>query len=172
MICVYLGILYGGMESSDEPEGILGAWNATDLSLIRYKVTPQHKMPWVAVDQSTRLAYSAVWNDCCDLQIYNIDTFDYVGKLTAVNGLPREIQGAAFYEGNLYLSVNGNCSIYQLNMQTNETSFVLSDEPYDHHEMEMEGLTFWDLRSQGLGVMHMYGNFEQLREKSIHSFDP
>jgi hypothetical protein len=170
-IDVFEGVIYGGMESNDVYEGILGAWNATDLSLIRYQVTPQHKMPWVAVDPSTRLIYSAVWNDCCSLQIYNLDTFAFVGDLKPVNGLPREIQGAAFYEGNLYLSVNGNCSVYQLNMQTNETSFVLSDE-YDHHEMEMEGLTFWDLRSRGLGVMHLYGNFETVREKGIHNFEP
>lgn len=169
---ILLGAIYGGLESSEVSEGIIAAWNTSDLSLIKYKVTSQHKMPWVAVNPKTRLLYSAVWNDCCNLQVYNVDTFDFVGTLTAVNGLPAEIQGAAFFEDDLYLAVNGNCSIYKLNMQTNETSFVLSDEPYDHHEMEMEGVTFWDLRSRGLGVMHLYGNFETLREKSIHSFDP
>eukprot|EP00599_Poterioochromonas_sp_BG-1_P003664 CAMPEP_0173148778 /NCGR_PEP_ID=MMETSP1105-20130129/9930_1 /TAXON_ID=2985 /ORGANISM="Ochromonas sp., Strain BG-1" /LENGTH=196 /DNA_ID=CAMNT_0014063513 /DNA_START=207 /DNA_END=797 /DNA_ORIENTATION=+ len=171
-IDVFEGVIYGGLESSEVSEGIIAAWNTSDLSLIKYKLTSQHKMPWVAVNPKTRLLYSAVWNDCCNLQVYSVDTFDFVGTLTAVNGLPAEIQGAAFFEDDLYLAVNGNCSIYKLNMQTNETSFVLSDEPYDHHEMEMEGLTFWDLRSRGLGVMHMYGNFETLREKSIHSFNP
>jgi hypothetical protein len=159
------------MESSDVSEGIIGAWNTSDLSLIRYSVTRQHKMPWVAVDQKTRLLYSAVWNDCCNLQIYNVDTFAFVGVLTAVNGLPKEIQGAAFYQDNLYLSVNGNYSVYMLNMQTNETSYVVSDDPL-YSIYEMEGLTFWDLTARGLGVMHLYGNFDTVKEKSIHNFDP
>jgi hypothetical protein len=126
----------------------------------------------VAVDPSTRILYSAVWNDCCDLQMYNADTFDYLGKLTAPDGLPREIQGAAFYENDLYLAVNGNCSIYQMNLITKEINFVLSDLPYKKHIYEMEGLTFWDLREKGLGVMHMYGNFETLLEKAIRSYTP
>jgi hypothetical protein len=36
----------------------------------------------------------------------------------------------------------------------------------------MEGLTFWDLRDQNLGVMHMFGNFMQLKEKCLRSYSP
>lgn len=40
------GIIYGGMETSDHNPGILGAWNATDLSIIKYVYTEQDGMPW------------------------------------------------------------------------------------------------------------------------------
>ncbi len=99
-------MIYGGLESSNENQGILAAWNASDLSILRYTETTQDGMPWVAVDPATRTLYSAVWNDCCNLQTYDVDTFQFKETITAVNGLPREIQGAAFYENELYLSVN------------------------------------------------------------------
>jgi hypothetical protein len=35
----------------------------------------------------------------------------------------------------------------------------------------MEGITFWDLRDKGLGVMHLFGNFMQAKEKAIHNYD-
>ena len=40
------GIVYGGMETSDSNPGIIGAWNATDLSIIKYVYTEQKGMPW------------------------------------------------------------------------------------------------------------------------------
>ena len=40
------GIVYGGMETSDSDVGILGAWNATDLTIIKYVFTEQEGMPW------------------------------------------------------------------------------------------------------------------------------
>lgn len=42
---------------------------------------------------------------------------------------------------------------------------------YPNHEYEMEGLDFWDLTDRGLGVMHMYGNFMQVKEKAIHHYE-
>lgn len=169
---LFAGIIYGGFESSTESIGILAKWNATDLSFIGYTETTQNGMPWVAIDPATRLLYSAVWNDCCSLQVYNVDTFEHVGVVTAPAGLPKEIQGGAFYQNDIYLAVNGNCSIYQMNVATGDISFVLSDMPYQKHIYEMEGLTFWDLTSKGLGVMHMYGNFEKVLEKGIRSYKP
>ena len=51
------GVIYGGVEGGGN--GVLCAWNATDLSFIKYLKTPQGDMPWVAVDNSSRLIYSA-----------------------------------------------------------------------------------------------------------------
>lgn len=66
-----------------------------------------------------------------------------------------EIQGAAFYEGDMYVSVNGNVSVYKINVTTGAVEFVLSDEYIEKHSYEMEGLTFWDLEQDGLGTMHL-----------------
>ena len=55
----------------------------------------------------------------------------------------------------LYLAVNGNCSVYRLDVHSGEVSLVLSDTYAKRpHEYEMEGITFWDLRKtdgQNLG---------------------
>jgi hypothetical protein len=77
--------------------------------------------------------------------------------------------------GFLYLSVNGNCSVYKVDVHSGDVSFVLSDD-YEKrpHEYEMEGITFWDLRDHkpDFGVMHMFGNFMTVKEKGIRSFTP
>jgi len=165
-------VIYGGIEpkKNDNP-GVLAKWSTADLSLISYKVTTQSGMPWVAVNVDSRLLYSAVWNSAHDLTVYDMDTFESKGFFTVPAGLPKEIQGGSFYKGDLYLAVNGNCSVWKIDMKTADITRVLSDLPYKHHTYEMEGIDFWDLSSEGLGVMHLIGNF-QSEYKTIRSFLP
>lgn len=174
------GIIYGGIEKSGhEPNGIIAAWNTSDFSMIKYKVTTQDGMPWIAVDYVNKLLYSCVWNED-QLQVYDLDTFDLVKQVDLVPssssslGTPKEIQGGAFYKNDLYITSNKNCSIWKIDVNTGITSFVLSDELYKYHEYEMEGITFFEndeLQSNGYGVMMIYGNFMSIR-KSLHTFSP
>ncbi len=170
------GLIIGGIEAK-EGNGVLASWNTTDLSLIKYKVTEQSDMPWVAIDKTTRQIYSCVWGDQNQLQIYDLDTFDFIGTLpvdTANNSplLPKEIQGGAFYEGELYLCTNVEDGIWKINITTGKVEFVFSDPIFDKYAYEMEGMDFWDLKDKGLGVMHVFGNFMKVTEKSIKSYNP
>lgn len=118
--------------------GILATWNTSDLQLIRYRVTEQKDMPWVALKTDTRKIYSAIWGDTDKLQIYDMDTFEFVGTHDMLPGvlLPKEIQGGAFYEGELYLATNIDDAVWKLNLESGELVQVLSDV-YDHHEYEV-----------------------------------
>ena len=144
---------------------------------MKYRVTEQRDMPWVAVDRATRLIYSAVWNDQQQLQVYDLDSFSFV-KTLPVNTddnsplLPKEIQGGAFYEGELYLCTNIDDGIWKMNLQSGKVLFVLSDPIFENFAYEMEGIDFWDLRHKGLGVMHVFGNFMTMRKKSVKNYDP
>jgi hypothetical protein len=167
------GIIYGGIEGGDST-GYLAKWNATDLSYISATQTELPGVPWVAVDYEKREIYAAKWNDCCEFSIYSIDDFQFLRTLT-VKDMPSEIQGSAFYNGDLYVSSNINVSVYKIDVTTGETSFVLSDDYIEKHLYEMEGLTFWDLESEGygsegLGTMHLFGNFMEVKEKAIRNF--
>lgn len=166
------GIIYGGLEAKNG-NGALAMWNTSNLQMIKYKITEDPDMPWVAIDPSTRKLYSCKWGDTDHLRVYNLDTFESLGTHDMLPGvqLPKEIQGGAFYEGELYLATNLEDAVWKLNLQTGSLDKVLTDG-YPTHLYEMEGLTFWDLREKGLGVMHMYGNFMQVREKSVRSFSP
>ena len=170
------GYIFGGIEKKKgDGFGVLAKWSTKDLSLVSYAFTEQDGAPWVAVNSQTRKIYSNEWHNRENLTVYDMDTFKYEGVLTVPGGLPDEIQGGAFYKGDLYLAVNGNCSVWKLNMQTTEVTRVLSDLPnykFYKHQYEMEGIDFWDLSEQGLGVLHLYGNFMALEEKSIRSFSP
>lgn len=170
------GIIYGGLEAKDGAVmSALIAWNGTDLSMVRYKVTNvTHHMPWVAIDPASRLIYSAIWNAENEFQVYDLETFEWVGVLKTATTLPGEIQGGAFYEGFLYLACNGADNVFRVDVVTGLIELVLSDA-YDRNiypAYEMEGLDFWDLRSRGLGMMHLFGNFMEFKEKSIHNYDP
>ena len=174
------GIMYIGIEKSGhQPNGIIAALNTSDFSMIRYKVTTQQGMPWVAVDYNNKLVYSAVWN-ADQLQVYDLDTFDFVKQVDLIPfdqaiGTPKEIQGAAFYQSYLYITSNTNCSVWKVDVNTGVTTFVLSDEyNRDKLQMEMEGITFFEneeLQSNGYGLMMIYGNFMSFR-KSLHTFIP
>jgi hypothetical protein len=131
------GIIYGGMEAKNG-NGILAMWNTSDLTMIRYRVTEQKDMPWVALNTDTRRIYSAIWGDTDRLQMYDLDTFEFVGTHDMLPGvlLPKEIQGGAFYEGELYFATNIDDAVWKLNLTSGELVNVLSDV-YDHHEYEV-----------------------------------
>ena len=122
--------------------------------------------------------YSCVWN-AESLQIYDLDTFEFVKQLDLIPsdvslGIPKEIQGAAFYKNDLFITSNTNCSVWRIDINTGVTTFVLSDDTYKFHEYEMEGITFFEneeLQNNGYGVMMIFGNFMSL-QKSLHTFNP
>ena len=161
----------GGLEGG--PEGLLAKWNASDLSLLRTAPTNMSGVPWLAIDYNNRNIYTAEWNECCALNIFNVDSLEFVGKYTMPQGaeLPKEIQGGAFFESDLYLATNSGDKVYKLILSTGLIDVVLSDK-YNHHDYEMEGITFWNLEDIGYGTMHIFGNFMQLRKKAIHSYTP
>lgn len=65
----------------------------------------------------------------------------------------------------LYLAVNGNCSVYRLDVRSGEVALVLSDTYARRpHEYEMEGITFWDLRKTG---GHDLGEREREKEACL-----
>ena len=179
------GVLYGGIEGGEK--GVLAKWNTSTLDIISYKfIDEQSDVPWVTVNPNTGLLYSATWSNVDSVHVYDTKTFEHVDIITIQNNdvYPKEIQGASFYEDYLYVATNINDGIFKLNITTGLAEFVLNDDGNylpDNYYYEMEGLTFWDLRSttttgvnnnKGYGVMHMYGNFMNARKKSIHSFDP
>lgn len=181
------GILYGGIENG--PEGLLGQWNTSNLQLISTTATKMKGVPWVAVEPNSRVLYTAEWNECCKLNMYDIDnnlqflgTYDMPSDLE----LPKEVQGGAFYENDLYLCINANDEVWKLELKTGSLTLELSDA-YKKHDYEMEGITFWDLSngnvvvgdsSSGggsaldLGLLHIFGNFMSLREKSLRNYKP
>lgn len=173
---VFNNIIYGGMEG-DNPNALLGKWNATTLELIEYKkINNQNGAPWVTVNPDLQLVYSANWNDINNINVFNINTLEYMNNITINNPdiYPKEIQGASFYKGDLYVATNIKDSIFKIDIKTGICEFAFSDDQnyiIDKYYYEMEGLTFWDLYNTGKGVAHVYGNFMNIREKAIHSFE-
>ena len=180
-------IIYGGIEYSSTSIGYLAAWNAETLEIIRYAKTEQQGMPWVAIDTTERLIYSTHWNDRTALQVYNLDTFEFIRSISyldqyGVGTLPGEIQGAAFMPNvynKLYVAVNGNCSVYSVDLyhegRNDGTRIVevLRDDNRKKWNYEMEGITFYKPPApfSDTGFMHLFGNFEGLKDKVLYGFN-
>ena len=141
--------------------------------MLNYTVTDQEGMPGGAVSTDGSKLYSTHWNEKGFINVYNAADFTFLSQImTSSTQLPGEIQGAAFWElepSYLYLLSNGPY-VHRMNIDSGDVEFVLQDDQYAHHVYEAEGITFMDLERDGLGTMHVYGNFETLEEKSIHNF--
>ena len=166
------GIIYGGIEG--DGNALMASWNTSDLQMIKYVESSFSGLPWVAIEPTTKELYSAQWNEPHNIQVFDGETFEfkrnlYIGNDTAT--LPGEIQGGAFFEGELYVCSNAQDAVWKINLDTLSMEFVLADD-YKNHEYEMEGIDFFDLTDKGLGVMHLYGNFMQLKEKALHNYKP
>ena len=167
------GYIYAGLEWSSTSPGILAVYDSTTLKMLKYAVTDQEGMPWVAVSVDGTKLYSTHWNEKSFINVYNATDFSILSQIkTDPTQLPGEIQGAAFWEREpkyLYLLSNGPY-VHRVNIDTGDVEFVLEDNEYAHHVYEAEGITFMDLEDRGLGTMHLFGNFQTLEEKSIHNF--
>ena len=88
------GIIYSGIEGGSGG-AYLAAWNATDLSVMKFKITTMSGMPWVACDVKTRTAWASEWNEDRTFKRFNIDTFEAEEDYVMPDGvvLPSEIQG-------------------------------------------------------------------------------
>jgi hypothetical protein len=177
------GLLYGGIEGGNNENGknaYLATYNTTDLSIVSYKEISQDGAPWVCIDPAQRNVFSSPWNEKRQINVYDMDTLEAKGVYTTPEGLelPGEIQGAAMYENELYLAVNGDCAVYKYNIYgTDDASMTLTLQfsGCTNKVFEMEGLSFWDLRQEkphSMGLMHLYGNFDSFKEKGIHSYEP
>jgi hypothetical protein len=71
----------------------------------------------------------------------------------------------------LYVCTNKNVEVWKIDLVSVNLTLELSDS-FRNHDYEMEGLDFWDLTEKGLGVMHMFGNFMQVKEKSLRNYKP
>jgi hypothetical protein len=153
------GLLYFPLEEPTytNPAIFVYKLTATSIEFVTYKShnTQQH-MPWVAMDPDTHLLYSSNYDNVTTLQVYNED-LNYVTDL-AIDAVLEKVQGGAFYEGFLYLGVNGQDTVYSVDTQTGHVSIaVVQTGENQDVEYEFEGLTFLDLREKGMGLMHNTG---------------
>ena len=88
---------------------VLAAYNPTTLELARYSYTPQDHMPWVAVDKEGRL-YTSEYSPVDEVLMYRAEDIGEGGhaepiRKVRLNRTLDGVQGGAFYDGKLYLSV-------------------------------------------------------------------
>lgn len=143
----YNGFVYAGLEDSkvwDYP--IVGVFDADTLELVEYYIMDAEKitrgLPWVCVDGETGLLY------CTDhsknptkLLVYDTANEMSFVKEVALSESPYAIQGAEFYNGEIYAATNDDTqSVYKINPENGKT-----EKLFDRNltsGSEGEGMTF------------------------------
>ncbi len=143
----YNGFVYAGLEDSkvwDYP--IVGVFDADTLELVEYYIMDAEKitrgLPWICVDAETGLLY------CTDhsknptkLLVYDTaDEMSFV-KEVALSESPYAIQGAEFYNGELYAATNDDTqAVYKINPENGGVSKLFDRNLTSGSEGE--GMTF------------------------------
>lgn len=148
------GLLYAPIEDGDEvAPPVIALFDAQTLAFTgNYFPLPRELqaegVPWVAVDPARGLAYAAPWNPTPALNIYDLDTFAYIGSLPLSVTLGR-IQGAKVFNGALYAAADDSYhTVYRIDLASGEVMelFHLLDLPGvdpDDPWLETEGLAFY-----------------------------
>lgn len=164
------GLLYLPLEEPTytRPAIFVYKLTASSIEFVTYKSqTAQAHMPWVAMNADTRLLYSSDYDNVSTIQIYNAD-LDFVEDLK-IDSVLDKVQGGSFYEGLLYLGVNGGDTVYSVDVSTGAvTTALVQTEPGSGDEYEFEGITFWDLRHKGMGLMHNTGTMDGIGRAISH----
>lgn len=143
----YNGFVYAGLEDSkvwDYP--IVGVFDADTLELVEYYIMDAELitrgLPWICVDAETGYLY------CTDhsknptkLLVYDTaDKMSFV-KEVALSESPYAIQGAEFYNGELYAATNDDTqAVYKINPESGNVSKLFDRNLTSGSEGE--GMTF------------------------------
>ena len=143
----YNGYIYAGLEDSkvwDYP--IVGIFDAVTLELVEYYILDAELitrgLPWVCVNPDNGYLY------CTDhsknptkLLVYDTSkNMEFVKEITLAES-PYAIQGAEFFDGELYAATNDDTqAIYKINPDTGATEKVLDRNLTSGSEGE--GMTF------------------------------
>ncbi len=143
----YNGYIYAGLEDSkvwDYP--IVGVFDAVTLELVEYYILDAELitrgLPWVCVNPDNGYLY------CTDhsknptkLLVYDTSkNMEFVKEITLAES-PYAIQGAEFFDGELYAATNDDTqAIYKINPDTGATEKVLDRNLTSGSEGE--GMTF------------------------------
>jgi hypothetical protein len=157
------GMVYYAVEEPTKTKPSIFVYNLTTNGLIFIKEksqTIQSHMPWVALDEVSGLLYSSEYDAVDQLRVYTAHSLDYLYTLPLMGQAAPldQVQGGAFYQGKLYLGVNGGDSVYEVNVTTGAMELSIRQVAEGNKEYEFEGLTFLNLRHEGKGMMHNTGN--------------
>jgi hypothetical protein len=120
-------------------------------------------VPWVAVDGSKNLAYTAEWNNAVRLNVYRLSDFSPIGYIPLQRPLSR-LQGAKVRGDFLYAaSDNGTKSIYKISLLDGSVTEPLQlaqwHDMQDDQEHELEGLSFRTTPTgETLNVLMVHGS--------------
>ncbi|MEN3294064.1 MAG: hypothetical protein V7642_3317 [Burkholderiales bacterium] len=120
-------------------------------------------VPWVAVDGSKNLAYTAEWNNAVRLNVYRLSDFSPIGYIPLQRPLSR-LQGAKVRGDFLYAaSDNSTKSIYKISLLDGSVTEPLQlaqwHDMRDDQEHELEGLSFRTTPTgETLNVLMVHGS--------------
>ena len=128
------GYVYAAIEDGpDYNNSFIALYDAETLKFTGKYYELPHELhlegvPWCEVDEENGYLYTAEWSNAVVLNVFDLETLEFVKTIPLSEPVDR-IQGAALYDGKLYLSCdeeNDSKRILSLDVKTGEvkTAFI------------------------------------------------
>lgn len=161
-ISYYNGYIYASLEGKPYDRSFIILFNANDLSYSgKYFELPKENhpdgVPWIACDAANGCFYTGAWNNAARLNVYDIETGEFIRYLD-LNGTLNRIQGAEVFDGILYTSSDDAKDIknvYAVDLATGDINLAFTRNiSKDVDGIEAEGMTI-TLDGEGNLVFHV-----------------
>lgn len=146
----YDGKLYVPCEDGETYQApAIAVYDADTLEYINYFSLPVEKhidgVPWVCVDGPNNLAFSSIYDNVTEINVYALDRFVLL-RTVPMSRMIRSIQGARMFEGSMYMVADATApdtgySVYKMNMESGDIQTVAG---LPTGSREIESLAFTD----------------------------
>ncbi len=137
-ISVYGDTVYAAIEDSKVwQHPVIALYDAKTLEFTGtyYELSPErhkHGVPWVAVDGERGVLYAADWNNLTGVNIYSLDTMEYLGVFTYSQEI-KKVQGGECLNGTLYLGTNDmKRAVYAVDIATGTAEKLFDRIAYEY----------------------------------------
>ncbi len=137
-ISVYGDTVYAAIEDSKVwQHPVIALYDAKTLEFTGtyYELSPErhkHGVPWVAVDGERGVLYAADWNNPTGVNIYSLDTMEYLGVFTYSQEI-KNVQGGECLNGTLYLGTNDmKRAVYAVDIATGTAEKLFDRIAYEY----------------------------------------
>ena len=147
--CTYFeNKLYVAVEDKEAAHPCIAVFSAENLEftgeyrMLGPEIQPNGNLPWCAADKENRLLYTGFFNHCDRINMFNIDTLDFIRSIP-ISRVVEHTQGGEMFGGLIYISCHDTWPkkhIYSINPATGETKLVMERDA-SKNIIESEGIT-------------------------------
>ncbi len=147
--CTYFeNKLFVAVEDKEGAHPCIAVFSAENLEftgeyrVLGPEIQPNGNLPWCAADKENRLIYTGFFNHCDRINMFNIDTLDFIRSIP-LSRMVEHTQGGEMFGGLIYISCHDTWPkkhIFSIDPATGETKLIMERDA-SKNVIESEGIT-------------------------------